>query len=103
MATSCLAGSLVKTFDIVSSNVCYKWPHVPQEKALLAGRQFNAFSGKCFVQYKLVLIIFYRLKHNELLGIHRRIIHVCAKKQSALKPRDAIDEKEKEPAFMVVS
>ena len=34
------------------------------------------------------------MKHNELPGIHRRIVHVCAEKQSAVKPRDAIGEKE---------
>ena len=46
----------------------------------------------CPVQVKAYL--FYRMKHNELPGIHRQIIHVCAEKQSAVKPRDAIGEKE---------
>ena len=57
---------------------------------------------KCFVQYKLMLNLFYRMKHLELRGIHRWIVHVCAEKQSALKPRDAIGEKE-ETAFIAVS
>ena len=42
------------------------------------------------------------MKHNELPGIHRRIVHVCAEKQSAVKPRDAIGEKE-EAALIAVS
>ena len=54
----------------------------------------------CPVQVKAYL--FYRMKHNELPGIHRQIIHVCAEKQSAVKPRDAIGEKE-EAALIAVS
>ena len=41
------------------------------------------------------------MKHNELLSIHRRIVHVCAKKQSAVKPRDAIGENEEEEATLI--
>ena len=62
----------------------------------------DAFPGKCFVEYKLMLNLFYRMKHNELPGIHRRIVHVCAEKQSAVKPRDAIGEKE-EAALIAVN
>ena len=54
----------------------------------------------CPVQVKAYL--FYRMKHNELPGIHRRIVHVCAEKQSAVKPRDAIGEKE-EAALIAVN
>ena len=32
-----------------------------------------------------------------------RIVHVCAEKQVAVKPSDAIGGEEKEPAFIVVS
>jgi len=31
-----------------------------------------------------------------------RIVHVCVQKQSAVKPRDAIDGKEEEPTLIVV-
>ena len=54
----------------------------------------------CPVQVKAYL--FYHTKHNELRGIHRQIIHVCVKKQSAVKPRVAIGEKE-EAALIAVS
>ena len=43
-----------------------------------------------------MLNLFYRMKHNELSGIHCRIVHVCAKKYSVVKSRDAIGEKEEE-------
>ena len=49
-----------------------------------------------------MLNLFYRIKQNELPGIYRQIVHVCAEKQSALKPRDAIGEKE-EAALIAVS
>ena len=41
-----------------------------------------------------MLNLFYHIEHNELPGIHRPIVCVWAEKQSAVKPRDAIDEKE---------
>ena len=41
-----------------------------------------------------MLNLFYHIKHNELPSIHRPIVCVWAEKQSAVKPRDAIDEKE---------
>ena len=49
-----------------------------------------------------MLNLFYRMKHNELPGIRCRIVHVCAEKQSAWKPRDAIGEKE-EAVLIAVS
>ena len=64
----------------------------------LQGDSSNTFPGKCFVQYKLMLNLFY----NDLPGIHRQIVHVCAEKQSAVKPRDAIGEKE-DAALIAVS
>ena len=32
-----------------------------------------------------------------------QIVHVCVEKQSAVKPRDAIDRKKEEPALIMVS
>ena len=62
------------------------------------------FPGKCFVQYKLMLNLFSCMKHivTVLPGIHRRIVFVCAEKQSAVKPRDAIGKKE-EAALIAVN
>ena len=61
-----------------------------QKRICLRGESSNAFPGKCFDQYKLMLNLFYCMKHNELPGIHRPIVHVCAENQSVVKPRDAI-------------
>ena len=48
-----------------------------------------------------MLNLFYRIKQNELPGIYRQIVHVCAEKQSVVKPRDAIGEKEEAPLIAV--
>ena len=75
-----------------------------EKRLCLQGDSSNAFPEKCFYQYKLMLNLFYRMKkHNELPNIHRRIVHVCAEKRSAVKPRDAIGEKEEEAALIAVS
>ena len=73
-----------------------------KKRLCLQGDSSIGFPGKCFVQYKLMLNLFYCRKHIELPGIHRRIVFVCAKKQSGVKPCDAIGEKE-EAAFIVVN
>ena len=87
-------------FDLKLNSKC---GHIYHKKRLcLQDDSSNAFPGKCFVQYKLKINLFYCMKHNELPGIHRRIVHVCAEKQSAVKPRDAIGEKE-EAALIAVS
>ena len=73
-----------------------------KKRLCLQGDSSIGFAGKCFVQYKLMLNLFYRTKQNELPGIHCRIVYVCTEKQSAVKPRDAIDEKE-EAALIAVN
>ena len=73
-----------------------------KKRLCLQGDSSIGFPGKCFVQYKLMLNLFYCLKHNELPGIHRRIVYVSAEKQSAVKPGDAIGEKE-EAALIAVN
>ena len=89
----CLKKYLLQVFfDLKLNSKC---GHMYRKKRLcLQGGSSIGFPGKCFVEYKLMLNLFYRMKHNELPGIHRQIVHVCAEKQSAVKPRDAIGEKE---------
>ena len=87
-------------FDLKLNSKCGHMYH--KKRLCLQGGSSNAFSRKCFVQYKLRINLFYRNKHDELPGIHRRIVHVCAEKQSAVRPRDAIGEKE-EAALIAVS
>ena len=38
-----------------------------------------------------------------IVRIVHGVVHVCVKKQSAIKPRDALSGKEKEPALIVVN
>ena len=89
----CLKKYLLQVFfDLKLNSKCGHMYHT--KRLCLQDDSSNAFPGKCFVQYKLMLNLFYRIKHNELPGIHRRIVHVCAEKQSAVRPRDAIGKKE---------
>ena len=91
----CLKKYLLQVFFDLKLNT--KCDHMYHKKRLcLQDGSSDAFPGKCFVQYKLMLNLFYRMKHNELSGIHCRIVHVCAKKHSVVKSRDAIGEKEEE-------
>ena len=87
-------------FDLKLNSKCGHMYH--KKRLCLQGDSSNVLAGKCFVQYKLMLNLFYRMKHNELPGIHRRIVHVCAEKQSAVRPREALGEKE-EATLIAVS
>ena len=85
-------------FDLKLNSKCGHMHH--KKRLCLQGDSSIGFPGKCFVQYKLMLNLFYCI--IVLPVIHRRIVFVCAEKQSAVKPRDAIDEKE-EAALIAVN
>ena len=97
----CLKKYLLQVFfDLKLNSKCGHMYH--KKRLCLQGDSSIGFPGKCFVQYKLMLNLFYHIKHNELPDIHRPIVCVWAEKQSAVKPRDAIDEKE-EAALIAVN
>ena len=96
LATRCLAGSLVKTLlsqeifvtSVVDLKLNSGCGHMYRKKVLmLASGISNAFPGKCFVQYKLMLNFTYR----SLSGIRSALVAAAASEPEANERGSAED------------